>query len=209
MTRVFTETGTQVPVTVVNAGPCTVVGKRTQETDGYTALRVGFGLRKDKHTNKPLAGEAKKAGVKSSRVIREFRVTGEELAKYEVGQTLTASDLFVKGQAIDVVGTSKGKGFQGVVKKHKMAGFVEAHGTHEYYRHAGAIGQRKTPGRVFKNKRMPGHMGSERVSIQNLTVVDIDVENNIVLVSGAIPGVQNSLVTLKATVKRTKAPKKA
>ena len=207
MTRVFAEDGEQVPVTVVATGPCVVIGKRTQELDKYTALRVGFEDRKEKHTNKPQAGEAKKSGQKATKVIREFRVTAEEMAKFEVGQILKISDLFTKGQFVDVVGTSRGRGFAGVVKRHKMAGFVEAHGSHEYFRHAGAIGQRKTPGRVFKNKRMPGHMGMERVTIQNLPIVDMDVENNLLLIKGAVPGHQNTLITIKPTVKRTKVHK--
>jgi large subunit ribosomal protein L3 len=207
MTRVFTETGEQVPVTVVVTGPCVVVGKRTQEKDAYTALRLGFEERSEKHTNKPQAGEAKKSGQKAPKVIREFRVTAEDLGKFEIGQTLKASDVFTKGQFVDVVGTTRGRGFQGVVKRHKMAGFVEAHGSHEYYRHPGAIGQRKTPGRVFKNKRMPGHMGTDRVTIQNLKIVDIDAENNIVLIGGAIPGHPTSLVRISPSVKAKKAKK--
>ncbi len=208
MTRVFTENGEQVPVTVVEAGPCVVVGKRTLEKDKYTALRLGFGERKEKHTSKPQAGEAKAHGGKAPRTIREFRVTPEELAKYEIGQALTADKLFTKGQAIDVCGTSRGRGFQGVVKRFKMAGFVEAHGSHEYYRHPGAIGQRKTPGRVFKNKHMPGHMGMDRITIQNLKVVDVDTANNLVLVSGAIPGHPESLVTITPSVKAKNKPAK-
>jgi large subunit ribosomal protein L3 len=207
MTRVFIENGEQVPVSVVIAGPCIVIGKRTMEQDKYTAIRVGLGERKEKHTSKPLAGEAKKNGVKAAKVIREFRVTPEELATYEIGQTLTVDKLFTKGQLIDVMGISRGKGFQGVMKRHNMAGFVEAHGSHEYYRHAGAIGQRKTPGRVFKNKRMPGHMGLDRVTIQGLKIVDIDVENNLVLVSGSIPGHPTTLVTITPTVKAGKVKK--
>jgi large subunit ribosomal protein L3 len=200
MTRVFTENGEQVPVSVVVVGPCTVIGKRTLEKDKYTALRIGFGERKEKHTSKPRAGEAKKTGQKAPTLIREFRMTAEELAKFEVGQQLKA-DFFTKGQAIDVTGTSRGRGFAGVFKKHHMAGMVEAHGAHELYRHVGAIGQRKTPGRVFKNKRMPGHMGDEKKTIQNLKVVSIDVENNIVLVSGAIPGAPSGLITIRPSVK--------
>jgi large subunit ribosomal protein L3 len=203
MTRVFTADGNQIPVTVVAVGPCTVVGKRTQETDEYTALRVGFGVRKDKHINKPRAGEAKKSGQAAPVAIREFRVSAEELAKFEIGQQLKA-DFFAKGQAVDVMGTSRGRGFAGVFKKHHMSGFVEGHGSHEYFRHGGAIGQRKTPGRVFKNKRMPGHMGVERKTIQNLKVVDFDVENNLVLIGGAIPGSPDSMIVIKPSVKAKK-----
>ncbi len=206
MTRVFTESGEQVPVTVVQTGQLVVIGKRTLELDKYSAIRVGFEERTERRTNKPRAGEAKKSNVKPPKVIREFRVTPEEAAKYEIGQAITPA-LFEKGAAVDVVGTSRGRGFQGVVKMHHMAGFVEAHGTHEYYRHAGAIGQRKTPGRVFKNKRMPGHMGMERITIQNLKVVDIDLENNVVLIQGAIPGHPDGLVTVFPSVKARKKAK--
>jgi large subunit ribosomal protein L3 len=207
MTRVFTENGEQVPVTVISVGACTVVGKRTLEQDKYTALRVGFGERKEVHTNKAQAGEAKKAGVKPAKVIREFRMTAEELAGFEVGQTLAIDKLFSKGQAVDVTGTSRGRGFAGVFKKHHMAGFVEGHGTHEYFRHMGAIGQRKTPGRVFKNKRMPGHMGVERVTTQNVKIVDIDTENGLVLLKGAAPGHPESLVMITPSVKAKKQKK--
>ncbi len=206
MTRVFTDDGEQIPVTVVAVGPCVVVGKRTEEQDRYSALRVGFGERKPKHTNKPRAGEAKKSGQKAPLKIREMRLTAEELAKFEIGQELKA-DLFQKGQAVDVVGTSKGKGFQGVVKRHHMAGFVEGHGTHEYYRHPGSIGQRKTPGRVFLNKRLPGHMGVERTTIQNLEIAGVDVENNLLLVRGAIPGHKQAIVVVNPSVKARAAKK--
>lgn len=215
MTRVFTESGEQVPVTVVKVGPCVVIGKRTLEADKYSALRIGFGERRKQRITQPRAGEAKKSGQNAPDLIREFRVTPEEAAKYEVGQVLEADKLFAKGQQIDVVGTSRGRGFQGVVKRHHMAGFVEGHGTHEYFRHPGAIGQRKTPGRVFKNKRMPGHMGQRRVSIQNLTVVGFEESpaadgkavKDLLLISGAIPGHPESLITVKPTVKKLKVKK--
>lgn len=201
MTRVFTASGEQVPVTVIQAGPNLVVGKRTLEQDGYTAVRVGFGERKAKHTNKPLAGEMKKAGLeKAPKVIREFRVTAEELAQYEIGKPVPA-DLFKDGQSVDVTGITKGKGFAGVVKKFKVGGSIEGHGSHEYFRHIGAIGQRKTPGRVFKNKKMPGHQGVEKVTIQNLKIVSVDSENGLILVKGGIPGAQNGLVVIRSTVK--------
>lgn len=204
MTRVFTENGEQVPVTVLSVGACTVIGKRTLEQDKYTALRVGFGERKEVHTNKAQAGEAKKAGVKPAKIIREFRMTPEELATFEVGQALTADKLFTKGQAVDVTGTSRGRGFAGVFKRHHMSGFVEGHGSHEYFRHGGAIGQRKTPGRVFKNVRMPGHMGVDRVTTQNLKIVDVDVENGLLLIKGAVAGHPEGLVIVTPSVKAKK-----
>jgi large subunit ribosomal protein L3 len=205
MTRVFTESGEQVSVTVVKTGPCVVIGKRTMEVDKYSALRIGFGERRKQKITKPREGEAKKSGQPAPDLIREFRVTPEEAAKFEVGQVLDPSKMFAKGQQIDVVGTSRGRGFQGVVKMHHMAGFVEGHGTHEYYRHPGAIGQRKTPGRVYKNKRMPGHMGLDRISIQNLTLVGI--EGDLLLIGGSVPGHATSLVTVKPTVKKLKIKK--
>lgn len=203
MTRVFTESGEQVPVTVVHVGPCIVVGKRTMETDSYTALRLGYGERKERHTNKPRAGEAKKAGVKAPVLTREFRLSADELAKFEIGQELKA-DLLEKDQWIDVTGISKGRGFAGVFKRYNFGGMIEGHGTHEFFRHGGAIGQRKSPGRVFKNRKMPGHMGAERVTVQKLKVVGVDVENNVVLVHGAVPGHINGVVVLKPSVKAKK-----
>lgn len=204
MTRVFTDSGEQVAVTVVQAGPCTIVGKRTIEVDQYTALRLGYGELKASHTNKPAAGDAKKAGLAAApKVVREFRVDTAELAKFEQGSQIKA-DFFKKGDWIDVTGISKGRGFAGVFKRHHMAGFVEGHGAHEYFRHGGAIGQRKTPGRVFKNKRMPGHMGVEKVTIQKLKVIDVDVENNILLLAGSVPGAPDGLITLKPSVKSKK-----
>lgn len=206
MTRVFTDNGEQVSVTLVELGPCTVVGTRTLAKDGYTAVRLGLGERKERHTNMPMAGEAKAAGLKAApRKIKEFRVSAEELANYTVGQLITV-DIFAKDQWVDVTGTSKGRGFAGVFKRHHMAGAVDGHGAHEYFRHGGAVGQRKTPGRVFKNKRMPGHMGVEKCTIQKLKVINVDRENNLVLLKGSVPGPTNGAVSLKATVKHVKVP---
>lgn len=209
MTRVFTDSGEQVPVTVVQAGPCTVIGKRTQETDSYTALRLGFGTRKASRTNQARAGEAKKAGVEAPQYIREFRMNDEELAGYEVGQVVKA-DVFEKGQAVDVTGWTRGLGFAGVVKKFKVGGMIEGHGTHEFFRHIGSIGQRKSPGRVFKNKKMPGRKGNVRVMTQNLKVVGVDVENNLLLIHGAVPGAPNGFVIIRPSFKAArKAARKA
>lgn len=212
MTRVFTESGEQVPVTVIEAGPCLVVGKRDAEQDKYSALQLGFGDVKEQRLNKPILGQYNKSGQAPRQIVREFRVDSEELGNYELGQELKA-DSFSKGQLLDVTGTSRGRGFAGVVKRYKMGGAVSSHGSHEHFRHVGSIGQRKSPGRVFKNKRMPGHMGSERVTVQNLEVVDVDAENNIILVKGAVPGHPNSLVILRPAIKSqisaaTKAAKK-
>ncbi len=213
MTRQFTENGESIAVTVVTAGPCIVLQKRTLEKEGYLALQVGFGKvghrsTKDetamKRMGKPLAGLFQKAGAAPQRWIREFRVTPEEAAKYEIGGRIDAG-LFQKGAVVDVAGTSKGRGFAGVVKRHHMAGHVQTHGTHEYFRHPGSIGQRKTPGKVWKNKRMPGHMGVERVTVQNLVVVDSIPEKNLLLLQGAVPGANGGLVIVRPAVKRAKA----
>lgn len=200
MTRVFTDNGEQIPVTVLEVGPCTIIGKRTPETDKYSAIRVGFGKRKASRITQPRAGEAKKANVDVPQFIREFRVTEEELANYEIGQVIKA-DAFEKGQIIDLVGWSKGKGFAGVVKKFKVGGHVATHGSHEAFRHIGSIGQRKSPGRVFKNKTMPGRLGNDRKTIQNLEIVGVDAENNILLVGGSVPGAPNGLVMVKPSKK--------
>jgi large subunit ribosomal protein L3 len=206
MTRYFVASGEQVPVTVIELGPNRVVGKRTQETDKYTALRLGFGERTDKHINKPMAGEYKQLGAKAAKVVREFRVDAAELARFEVGQLVTA-DMFAVGQKVDVTGLTRGKGFAGVVKKFKVGGGIEGRGTHEYYRHIGAIGQRKTPGRVFKNKKMPGHRGVQVRTAQNLEVVAVDVENNLLLVKGGVAGHKNAIVIVRPTVKPAKVTK--
>lgn len=200
MTRVFTDSGEQVPVTVIQAGPCLVLGKRTQERDTYTAVQLGFGEVKEQRLTKPELGQYKKSGQTPKKIVREFRVEADELGNFEVGQELKA-DFFSRGQLIDVTGTSRGRGFAGVVKRYKFGGAIEGHGSHEHFRHGGAIGQRKSPGRVFKNKKMPGHMGNDRITVQNLEVVDIDAENNLVLVKGAVPGHPNGLVILRPAIK--------
>ncbi len=209
MTRLFDEDGTSVPVTVVEAGPCFVLQKRTPEKEGYAALRVGFGqighkstseAARKKRLGKPLATFFEKSGVAPQRWIREFRVAPEELAKFEVGQPIKA-DIFQKGAVVDVSGITKGRGFSGVVKRYKMAGHVQTHGTHEFRRHPGAVGQRKTPGKVWKNKRMPGHHGVDRVTIQNLRVMDVAPEKNLLLLKGAVPGANGGLLIVRPAAK--------
>lgn len=204
MTQVFAEDGERVPVTVIQTGPNVVVGKRTQDKDGYTALVVGFGEKPARLTNRAEAGQAKAANVKPVRVIREFRLPADEVDKFQVGQALTAKDLFAGDNVpVDVIGQSKGKGYQGVIKRHGMKGMRATHGTHEYFRHGGSIGCRLTPQRVHKGKRMAGHMGDEVVTVQNLQVFRILEEENCILVRGAVPGAKNGLVVVTKAATRT------
>ncbi|HZX95635.1 MAG TPA: 50S ribosomal protein L3 [Myxococcales bacterium] len=205
MTTVFAEDGTAVPVTVVEATPNLVFGHRTQERDGYTALQLGFDeleeKKADRRETKPYLGQFKKKGQKPHRMIKEFRVEANELNDFAVGSQVTVA-LFKKGDRVDVVGTSRGMGFAGVVKRHHMKGQARnAASAHEVHRHMGAVGMRKTPGRVFKGKRMPGHMGTERCTVQNLTVVDVVPESNLLLISGSVPGYDKSVVMVKPAVK--------
>ncbi|ACY19185.1 50S ribosomal protein L3 [Haliangium ochraceum] len=201
MTQVFAEDGERIPVTVIQTGPNYVVGKRTEERDGYSALVVGFGEKPARLANKPLAGQFKN-GVKPPRMQREFRLPADEVAKYEVGQELKISEVFEAGIPLDVTGTSKGKGYQGVMKRHNMSGTKASHGVHEYFRHGGSIGCRLTPGRVHKGKRMSGRMGGERKTVQNLQLVQILEEDNAVLVRGAIPGPNQGYVMLRKAATR-------
>ena len=202
MTSIFTETGDLVPVTVVRAGPNVVVGVKPA-ADGKSAnLQVGFGERREKLVTKPELGVYKKAGVKPPRFVREFRVKPEDAEGITPGAELDVG-LFSVGQWIDVCGTSKGRGFAGVMKMHNMAGQGArgSHGVHEYHRHVGAIGQRKTPGRVYPGRRMPGHMGTDRVTVQNLKVMAVDFDNHLLLVKGAVPGHQDGLLVISPAVK--------
>ncbi len=200
MTQIFGDDGNVIPVTVIDVSSCEVVGKRTLETDEYTAVVIGLEDAKEKHLTKAQIGSFKKAGAKAKRILKEFRVTAEELAKFNVGEPVKA-EMFTKGQIVDVTGITKGRGYQGVVKRWGFRGFGQTHGTHEYRKHPGAIGQRKTPGRVYPNKRLPGHYGVEQVTIQNLTVADIIPEKNLILVKGGIPGHNEAMVVVKPAVK--------
>jgi len=209
MTTVFGDAGEALGVTVLQLGPCLVQGKRTQERDGYRALILGFGaLRADK-VNRPLEGKLKAVGGKDGarRHVMELRVPADVLDQFNVGQEVTVADLGLKvGDLVDVMGQSKGKGFQGVMKRHNFGGFRATHGTHEYFRHGGSIGCRKWPGRVFKGRKMPGHMGDRRVTTQNLEVVQVRPEDNALLINGAVPGAKNSRILVRPAVKvRTKA----
>lgn len=207
MTSIFNESGDQVPVTVVRAGPNVVLGVKPV-ADGEVNVRVGFGTKREKLLNKPEMGVFKKLGVAPTRYVREFRVKEADAAGLEVGSTMGVG-LFAMGAWLDVTGTTKGKGFAGVMKRHNMSGQGArgSHGVHEYHRHVGAIGQRKTPGRVFPGKRMPGHMGVERVTVRNLQVVGVDEESNIVLIRGAVPGHNEGLVVLRPAIKAPRAKK--
>ncbi|MCX7965176.1 MAG: 50S ribosomal protein L3 [Syntrophorhabdaceae bacterium] len=202
MTQVFDEDGSVVPVTVIQAGPCYVIQKKTEKTDGYNAIQFGFDeVKKVKNVNKPLTGHFKKANITPLKFIKEFRVTEEELESTEIGAQISV-DLFKPGEYVDVTGTSKGKGFAGVVKRHGFKGSPASRGTHEYFRHGGSIGQNMTPGRTMKGKKMPGHMGHERVTVQNLKVVEVRGDTNILMVKGAIPGPTNGYVIIKKAVKK-------
>lgn len=201
MTQVWNDEGNLVPVTVIDVSNCVVVGLRTPEKDKYTAVTLGFGEIKEKALTKAQIGHFKKAGTNPRRHLKEFRVTAEEAGQFKVGDAVKA-DLFAKGQLVDVTGVTKGRGFQGVMKRWNFRGFGQTHGTHEYRRHPGAIGQRKTPGRVYPNKKLPGHYGVEQVTTQNLTIVDVDTEKNLVLVKGAIPGHNDGVVYIKPSIKK-------
>jgi large subunit ribosomal protein L3 len=203
MTQVFADDGEAVPVTVIQTGPCHVIGTRTQERDGYTAVVLGFDEKPVRLATKPEMGATKGTDLKPQRFVRELRLPAEEVAKYTVGQVLGPKDVFADGSAIDVEGTSKGKGYQGVIKRHHMKGMTRAHGTHEYFRHGGSIGCRLTPQRVHKGKRMAGQMGNEKVSIQNLQLLRIMPDDNVILVRGAVPGAANDYVVVTNAATRT------
>jgi large subunit ribosomal protein L3 len=202
MTQVFGPDGERVPVTAIATGPCVVVAKRTPEKDKYSAIQIGFEERKAQLTNRPEGGHFAKANVKPQKLVREIRLPEAEVAKFEVGQVLRAADVFEKGVAIDVIGRSKGKGYQGVLKRHKLGGSRATHGSHEFFRHGGSIGCRLTPGRVHKGKRMSGHMGDERKTMQNLELVDILADENVLLVRGNVPGGKNGFVLVQKAVKK-------
>ena len=204
MTQIFTEEGNVVPVTVVEAGPCVVVAKKTIESDGYNAIQVGFGAVKENRVNKPEAGHFKKAGVEMRKVLREFRT--DDVESYEIGQEIKA-DVFENGDIIDVTGTSKGKGYAGVIKRFNASRLKETHGTGPVHRHAGSMGACSDPSKIMKGKMMPGHMGAEQVTVQNLDVVKVDAELNLIAVCGAVPGPKGGIVVLKNTVKNNKVAK--
>jgi len=203
MTQVFADDGSHVPVTVIEAGPCTVIGIRSKATHGYDALQLGFGAKK-KNVSKPAAGHFKKAGVAPMRVLREIRLEKtEKLQGFEVGQTLTV-DMFSPGEIVDVVGVSKGKGFQGGVKRHGWLGGEASHGS-MFHRAPGSIGASSDPSRVWPGHRLPGRMGGQQRTVLNVSVARVMPEQNLVLVRGAVPGANGSLVMIRKSVKTTKA----
>jgi len=205
MSQIFDENGNVVPVTVIKAGPCYVVQKKTAAKEGYNALQVGFDeVIKVQRVNKPETGHFKKADVTPTFVLKEFKVAPEEVEANEVG-TIFSVDIFEPGDFVDVTGTSKGKGFAGVVKRHGFKGAPASHGSHEAFRHGGSIGQNMTPGRTFKGKKMAGHMGAQKVTTQNLKVIDVRGDTNLLLIEGAVPGPTKGYVVIKKAVKKTRA----
>jgi large subunit ribosomal protein L3 len=199
MTQFYNPEGNAVPVTVIEAGPCVVVQKKEAARDGYNALQVGFGSKKAQRVNKPLQGHMAKAGKGAFEVLKEFRLA--DVSSYEIGQEIKAADLFKPGDRVAVSGTSKGHGFSGVIKRWSFGGFPGSHGTHEYFRHGGSIGNRSFPGRVRKGKKMAGHWGNEQVSVQNVEVVDLRPEENLMLIKGAVPGAKHGVVVIRRSVK--------
>ena len=200
MTQIFNEEGDRVPVTVVEAGPCTVIQKKTVETDGYTAAQLGFEEIKPKHASKARQGHCAKSSQTPKRVLFEVRLTPDELGQLEVGQALNAG-VFEAGQRVDVTGTTKGRGYTGVVKRYGVIGARASHGTHEDFRHIGSMGAGTYPGRVIRGKRMAGHYGDERVTTLSLRVEKVDAEQNLIFVRGAIPGHTNALVRIRRAVR--------
>ena len=197
MTQIFDEEGKVIPVTAIEAGPCVVAQVKTEETDGYTAIQLGFGDVKESKLNRPEKGHFSKVNVTPKKHLREFRVDSVEEVK--VGDELKA-DVFVAGDKIDIQGTSKGKGFQGVIKRHGQSRGPMGHGS-MYHRRPGSMGPTSTPGRVFKGKKLPGHMGRVTVTIQNLDVVKVDLDKNVILVKGSVPGPKGAILKIKSAVK--------
>jgi large subunit ribosomal protein L3 len=203
MTQVFGDNGNVIPITVIEAGPCAITQIKTIEKEGYNALQLGFMKKKPQRVNRPLSGHFQKSGTGPFCFLKEFRV--DEAGEYQLGQEITL-ETFKVGDVVDITGTSKGKGFAGVIKRHGFRGFPGSHGTHEYFRHGGSVGSNTYPGRTFKGKRMPGLFGNSRVTVENFKIVDIKPENNLLLVKGATPGSINSIVIIREAVKR-KAPR--
>jgi large subunit ribosomal protein L3 len=199
MTQFYNAQGNVIPVTIIQTGPCVVVQKKESRKDGYDAVQVGFGSKKNQRVNKPERGHMAKAGKGAFEVLKEFR--SKDVSQYAVGQEIKVTDIFKAGDLIDVSGNSKGHGFAGVIKRWSFGGFPGSHGTHEYFRHGGSIGNRSFPGRVRKGKKMAGHWGDEQISVQNLEIVDIRAEENLMLVKGAVPGAKRGIVVVRPAVK--------
>jgi len=201
MTQIFDENGSVIPVTVIQAGPITVVQKKTIETDGYTSVKVGFQDVPEKKLNKPERGLFAKLNLQPKKYLKEFRT--DDVEKYEIGQEIKVEDMFQDGDKVDVSGISKGKGFQGLIKRYGFSRGPETHGS-DYHRRIGSLGSGTTPGRVYKGKKMPGHMGAERITVQNLSVVKVDSDRGLLLVKGAVPGPKGGLLEIRETVKARK-----
>ena len=200
MTQIFDEQGKVIPVTVIEAGPCTVVQLKTVETDGYNAVQLGFGDVKEHKVNKPVKGHFAKSKLTVKKHLREFRV--DTVENITVGNELKA-DVFVAGDKLDIQGISKGKGFQGVIKRHGQSRGPMGHGS-MYHRRPGSMGSTSTPGRVFKGKKLPGHMGVQTVTVQNLEIVKVDLDKNVLLIKGSVPGVKGTILKIRNSVKSTK-----
>ncbi len=204
-TQLFEQDGSVTRVTVIEAGPVVVIAKRTVEKDGYVALVLGFGERKEKHTTKPAGGIFKKAATTPKRVLKELRCDAEFAAKWEVGQPMKLEEIFQPGMMVDARGTTRGRGFTGVMRRWNFAGAgSDTHGTHEYRRHGGSIGTNMTPGRTLPNLKMPGQYGNETVSVQNLKVARVDAEKHLLILEGAVPGAKNGLLLVRHAVKTAK-----
>ena len=202
MTQIYDDAGNVNAVTVIDASDTRVLAVKTEDgPDGYNGVVLGNGTRKASQLNRPMSGNFEKAGVTPRQHLREVRLSAADLARYEVGTELKAGDFFAVGDKIDVIGTSKGRGFAGVMKRHNFRGFERSHGVHEYFRHGGSIGTRLTPGMVLKGKKMGGQMGNARVTVQNLRVAKIDDEKNLVYVLGGVPGANGSIVTIRKAIK--------
>lgn len=200
MTQIFDENGKVVPVTVIEAGPCVVIQKKTTETDGYQAVQLGFGDKSPNTITRPLAGHFKKNDIPFKKTIKEFRL--DDVSELDEG-TILKAEIFAVGDVVDVSGTSKGKGFQGTIKRHNQSRIKETHGSGPTHRHAGSMGGAASPSRIFKGKKLPGQMGNEKVTVQNLVVVKVDNENNLIAVRGAVPGPKGGIVTIANSVKKS------
>lgn len=195
MTQIFSADGDLVPVTVLQTGPCTVVQKKTGSCDGYDAIQLGFGKQKSQRVSKAVLGHSAKSGGGPFAVLREFRMS--DVCDYELGNEIKVDQVFASGERVHVVGRTKGRGYAGVMKRHGMGGFPKSHGTHEYFRHGGAIGNRSYPGKIFKGKRMAGHYGTDRMKALNLEVVDVRPADNLLFVKGSVPGSNGQVVLVQ------------
>jgi large subunit ribosomal protein L3 len=209
MTSIFDQEGNMIPVTVIEAGPCVVMQVKTVKADGYRAVQLGFEDKRPQKVKKPETGHAKKANTAPKKVLREVRLEGNETEKYQAGQEVRVEQVFEPGDYVDVSGTSIGKGFSGVMKRHNFSGAKSSHGTHEFFRHGGSIGMSATPARVQKGKKMPGQMGNARSTNLNLKVVEVRPEENLILINGSVPGHKNGYVFIRHAVKKPKPKRSA